>query len=68
MSAMSLRLPDELTERLREAAAEEGHSMNGAVVIAIQDWLNRREAGHVQAVFEDIATRHAELLDELGNA
>jgi predicted transcriptional regulator len=68
MSAMSLRLPDDLTERLREAAKEEGRSMNGAAVIAIEHWLDRREAGHVQSLFEDIATRHARLLDRLGDA
>jgi hypothetical protein len=49
---MSLRLPDDLTERLREAAKEEGRSMNGAAVIAIEHWLDRREAGHVQSLFE----------------
>lgn len=68
MSAMSLRLPDDLNQRLRDAAKEEGHSMNAAVVLAIQDWLDRREAGHVQSLFEDMATRHARLLDRLGNA
>jgi predicted transcriptional regulator len=68
MAAMSLRLPDELSERLRTAATEEGESVNSAVVVAISDWLDRRDAEHVQGLFEDTAARHARLLERLADA
>lgn len=68
MSAMSLRLPDELTAQLRKVAEQEGESMNAAVVIAIREWLERRDADHVQGLFEETATRHARLLSRLADA
>ena len=68
MSAMSLRLPDALARRLREAAEQEGESMNAAVVIAINEWLERRDAQHVQALFEETAEVHARLLARLADA
>jgi hypothetical protein len=39
--------------------------MNSAVVIAIQDWLDRRDAGHLQGLFEETADAHRHLLDRL---
>lgn len=68
MGAMSLRLPDELAGRLREAAQAEGESMNTAMVIAVSEWLERREARHVQALFEETAEVHARLLARLADA
>jgi predicted transcriptional regulator len=68
MAAMSLRLPDELNERLRVAASQDGESINTAIVVAIRDWLDRRDAEHVQQLFEETAVRHARLLERLADA
>jgi hypothetical protein len=68
MAAMSLRMPDELSERLRLAATEEGESINGAVVVAVRDWLDRRDADHVEQLFEETAARHGRLLERLADA
>lgn len=39
----SVRFPVVLYERLVEVAAEEGLSMNGAVVVAVSAWLDTQE-------------------------
>lgn len=68
MTAMSVRLPDALAEQLRDAARDEGQSMNQAVVVAIQDWLRRRDTKAVTATADEIAKRHASLLERLANS
>jgi predicted transcriptional regulator len=41
---MSIRLPDDLYERLRRAAFEERAPMNGIVVEALEAHLSQRES------------------------
>ena len=42
--AMTLRLTEEQTARLREAAAREGLSMQAAAVKAVEEYVDRRAA------------------------
>jgi hypothetical protein len=42
--AMTLRLSEEQTARLREAAARDGLSMQAAVLKAVEEYINRRAA------------------------
>ncbi|MCC3765703.1 hypothetical protein K3N28_21825 [Glycomyces sp. TRM65418] len=64
--AMTLRLPDEVEGKFRDAAAEAGLSMNSAAEAAIAEWIERQSRDHVRSVAEDIAKRHARLLTRLG--
>jgi len=43
--AMTLRLPDGLTQRGRRYAAEVGISLNALLAIALQEYLNARKSG-----------------------
>ncbi|WP_030155192.1 hypothetical protein [Glycomyces sp. NRRL B-16210] len=64
--AMTLRLPEEVESKFRDAAAEAGLSMNGAAESAITEWIERQNRDHVRSVAEGIAKRHARLLTRLG--
>lgn len=46
---MTLRLPAEVDEELRAAAAEEHRSVQQEVAHAIEDYLSRREAEEVKS-------------------
>lgn len=68
MAALPVRLPDDVTAGLRKASADEGRSMNAVVVTAINEYLQRKESGHVMTVAESIMQRHAGLLDRLARS
>lgn len=65
---MTLRLPDDLDAHLRQVAQEEGNSLQQAAVIAISEYVERRESAKVRAIFERIAEEDSALLDRLGNS
>ncbi|MFE3451995.1 toxin-antitoxin system HicB family antitoxin [Nonomuraea sp. NPDC059194] len=62
---MQLRLPDEVHQRLKDAAAEDGVSANTEAVTAIEDYLARRQTDKARAFAKMIAERDAELLERL---
>ncbi len=64
---MTLRLTDELNDQLRQAAQDDGLSVQQAAVTAISEYVERRRAAQVQAIFRRIAERDANLLDRLGH-
>lgn len=64
--AMTLRLPDELNDQLRQVAKEEGTSLQQAAVTAIAEYVERREEARAKALFERVAERDANLLHRLG--
>jgi hypothetical protein len=68
MTALALRLPDDLSDRLRAASLDEGTSMNNLVVIAIHEHLERRDLTHVLKLARETAADHAEVLDRLADA
>ncbi|MFE1169431.1 Arc family DNA-binding protein [Nocardiopsis sp. NPDC058789] len=63
---MHLRLPDDVHERLKQAAEEDGHSVNSEAVTAISDYLARRQTARVRDIARRIAEEDAELLARLG--
>ena len=63
--AMNLRLAEDLQDRLRTAAAEDGLSMHAAIVIAIDEYLARRQTAMVRGIAREIIARDAELIDRL---
>jgi predicted transcriptional regulator len=62
--AMTLRLSDEETESLRQAAEQEHRSMQEVARQAIRDYTSRRETSFAEAV-DFVVQRDAELLDRL---
>jgi predicted transcriptional regulator len=68
MSALPVRLPEELATQLREASQGEGRSMNAVVVTAISEYLERKRSDRVLTVAESVMKRHAELLDRLADS
>ena len=66
--AMRLRLPDETQELLKHYAEEEGISAHSAAVIAISDWLERKQHEEIRRIAEHVIAEDAELLHRLGNA
>lgn len=66
--ATTLRLGEELDERLRRVAQHDGTSLQQASVTASSEYVERREAAIARSVFERIAERDAGLLDRLGHA
>ncbi|WP_155346748.1 Arc family DNA-binding protein [Acrocarpospora pleiomorpha] len=62
---LRLRLPDEVHARLRVAADEDGNSLNSEIVIAIEEYLARRQESAVRAIARRVAQRDAELLHRL---
>ena len=63
--AMNLRLTEDLQDRLRTAADEDGLSMHAAIVIAIDEYLARRKTAMVRGIAREIIARDAELIDRL---
>lgn len=64
---MNLRLTPEQTERLREAAARDGLSMQAAAVQAVDEYSTRRLQRRT-ALLEQIVSDNAGLLDRLADA
>ncbi|WP_306368809.1 toxin-antitoxin system HicB family antitoxin [Nocardiopsis sp. CC223A] len=62
---MHLRLPDDVHARLKAAAEEDGNSTNAEAVIAITDYLARRQTARVRELAREIAREDAELLARL---
>jgi predicted transcriptional regulator len=65
--AMTLRLSEEQTTRLREAAARDGLSMQAAALKAVDDYINRRAAMR-DALLAQILAEDAEVLKRLADA
>ena len=65
--AMTLRLSDEQTAKLREAAERDGISMHAAVLKAVDDYLDRRTARRDE-ILRRIVKDHDGLLDRLADA
>jgi predicted transcriptional regulator len=65
--AMTLRLTEEQTARLREAAAREGLSMQAAAVKAVEEYVGRRAARRA-ALLAQILDEDAGVLERLADA
>mgnify|MGYP001360982964 CR=1 FL=1 len=63
---MHLRLPDDVHAQLKQAAEEDGNSVNTEAVTAISDYLARRQTARVREVAREIAKEDAALLARLG--
>ncbi|GAA1437603.1 YlcI/YnfO family protein [Nocardiopsis tropica] len=62
---MNLRLPEDVHARIKEAAEEDGTSVNSEVVTAVREYLARRQTERVRRHALDIAQEDAELLARL---
>ncbi len=62
---MHLRLPDDMHTEIREAAEEDGNSVNTEVVIALKEFLANRQTERVRQYALEIAEEDAELLARL---
>jgi predicted transcriptional regulator len=65
--AMTLRLSEEQTARLREAAARDGLSMQAAALKAVDDYIDRRAATR-DALLAQILTEDAGVLKRLADS
>ena len=64
---MTLRLTEDQTARLREAAAREGLSMQAAAVKAVEEYVDRRAARRA-ALLAQILDEDAGVLERLADA
>lgn len=62
---MTLRLDDEQERQLRAVADEEERPMHSVVVTAIAEYVARKKAQQFAELSDEIAERHAALLDRL---
>lgn len=62
---MNLRLTEDQQDRLRTAADEDGLSMHAAIVIAIDEYLVRRQTAIVRGIAREVIARDAELIERL---
>ncbi|MFD3685573.1 Arc family DNA-binding protein [Nocardiopsis sp. NPDC058631] len=62
---MNLRLPEDVHARIKEAAEEDGNSVNSEVVLAVREYLARRQTERVRQYALEIAQEDAELLARL---
>ncbi len=65
--AMTLRLSDEQTAKLRAAAERDGISMHAAVMKAVDDYLDRRTARRDE-ILARVVKEHDGLLRRLSEA
>lgn len=65
--AMTLRLSEEQTAKLRETAEREGVSMQAAALKAIDDYVNRRTKRR-DAILTGVVADHDGLLRRLADA
>ncbi|WP_018159222.1 Arc family DNA-binding protein [Smaragdicoccus niigatensis] len=63
--AMTLRIPDELNEQLRESAKAQGISMQSAVILAIAEYVERREVSMAAHLAQEFVKQNRELIDRL---
>jgi hypothetical protein len=66
--ALSLPLPNELSEELRAIAESEGLTVQQVAVTVISEYVQRHEISHARRLAEQFADRNRSLLDRLGNA
>lgn len=65
--AMTLRLPDDLAERVRKQAEGEHISMQNLVVKATEEYVDRRSInGEIDAAMDKIKSRYGDVLRRLG--
>jgi len=64
---MTLRLSEQQTARLREAAARDGLSMQAAALKAVEEYINRRTTARRDALLAQILTEDAEVLRRLAD-
>ena len=64
--AMTLRLPDELNEELRDAANKQGISMQAAAITAIAEYIERRQVSYACQLAHEFVAENRELIDRLG--
>ena len=64
--AMTLRIPEDLTQALRAAADAEGVSMNTAIITAISEFIERREVKAASELATEFVRENRELIDRLG--
>jgi hypothetical protein len=62
---MRLRLPDDVHAGVRQAAEEDGNSVNTEVVIALKEFLASRQTEKVRRYALETAEEDAELLARL---
>ncbi|MFD6951967.1 CopG family transcriptional regulator [Nocardiopsis sp. TSRI0078] len=62
---MHLRLPDDVHAQIKEIAEEDGNSVNTEAVIALKDFIARRQTEKVRQYALEIAEEDAELLARL---
>jgi len=65
--AMTLRLSEEQTAKLRAAAERDGISMHAAVMKAVDDYIDRRTARRDE-IIDRIFTERADLFRRLSDA
>ncbi|WP_459981348.1 hypothetical protein [Nocardioides sp. AN3] len=65
--AMTLRLPTELDVKLRETAEREGRSLHETVLVAIEEYVTKRDRRR-DALLSRIMEEDRDLLHRLGNA
>ncbi|WP_159945585.1 MULTISPECIES: Arc family DNA-binding protein [unclassified Nocardiopsis] len=63
--SMHVRLPEDIQNRIRAAAEEDGNSVNTEVVVALTEFLQRRQTERVRQYALEIAKEDAELLARL---
>lgn len=66
--AFAARLPEDLDAWLDKTAAAQHQSKNAILIIALEEYRQRRELAHVLSLAEETARDHRSLLDRLGDA
>jgi predicted transcriptional regulator len=66
--AFAARLPEDLDAWLDQVAAVEHQSKNAILIIALEEYRQRRELSHVLKLADQTARDHRSLLDRLGDA
>jgi predicted transcriptional regulator len=65
--AMTLRLDDELADALRSRATADGRSVHQTVLLAIDEYLKRRQRGQrIESLATQAAADYPEVLRRLG--
>ena len=67
MAAMTLRLPDDLHDQLREAAERGGHSLHAEILIVLENYVSSREILRNE-VFRRLIAENREALDILADS
>lgn len=66
MATTTVTLPDELHGALKRVAADEHRSANATIVVAVEEYVRRRDKrAAVRAIATEVADKHRELLDRL---